>query len=66
MRGYRDLVVQPSFHATFHMDATSGPGAAFAAVIGPLIEVPVMIALVNVAFFLQKRMFNEHKIVAER
>jgi len=33
-------------------------GAAFAAVIGPLIEVPVMIALVNVAFFLKKRMFS--------
>lgn len=32
-------------------------GAAFAAVIGPLIEVPVMVALVNVAFFLQKRWF---------
>jgi ACR3 family arsenite transporter len=32
-------------------------GAAFAAVIGPLIEVPVMIALVNAAFMLRKRMF---------
>ena len=32
-------------------------GAAFAAVIGPLIEVPVMIALVNVAFFFRKHGF---------
>lgn len=32
-------------------------GAAFAAVIGPLIEVPVMIALVNVAFFFKARAY---------
>ncbi len=33
-------------------------GAAFAAVIGPLIEVPVMIGLVNVAFALHKRLYS--------
>jgi len=30
-------------------------GEAFTAVIGPLIEVPVMVALVNVAFYFKRR-----------
>jgi len=41
-------------------------GAAFAAVIGPLVEVPVMVALVNVAWYFQRHFFASPEPMATR
>ncbi len=41
-------------------------GEAFTAVIGPLVEVPVMIGLVNVAFWLQKKIYKTQVVKEQK
>jgi ACR3 family arsenite transporter len=47
------------------IDASLNSGEALVGVIGPLIEVPALIGLVNVAFWMRRRYFNSVEVAFE-